>query len=219
MLQDRARTTIAAIIAARLATTFVRKKPVSTWQRARGKAFSSVGPASWRQIRKQYVSIVSIVGIEARGYKLEKRTGSRSTTVKKDDRGTAAIKPRGDNNAKLLRESQIWQGRAMRSLVLGHRDQSTSAARFIAGEFRSIVFMVFIPYFYRRGQRAFFVCRNAQISHHYRAAAVGELTMTETEKTKPEKPETRPTDDGFLSPTPPKKKLIEPAVSRASHFS
>jgi len=36
--------------------------------------------------------------------------------------------------------------------------------------------------------------------------AVGELIMSETEKTKPEKPETRPTDDGFLSPTPPKKK-------------
>jgi len=36
--------------------------------------------------------------------------------------------------------------------------------------------------------------------------AVGELIMSETEKTKPEKHETRPTDDGFLSPTPPKKK-------------
>ena len=49
--------------------------------------------------------------------------------------------------------------------------------------------------------------------------AVWELTMPETEKTKPEKPETRSTDDGFLTPTPPKKKIIEPEVSRASHFS
>jgi hypothetical protein len=48
--------------------------------------------------------------------------------------------------------------------------------------------------------------------------AVGELTMPETEKTKPEKPETRPTDDGYLTPTPAKK-IIEPVVSRASHFS
>ena len=46
-----------------------------------------------------------------------------------------------------------------------------------------------------------------------------EVTMPETEKPKPEKPETRPTDDGYLTPTPPEKKIIEPAVSRASHFS
>ena len=43
--------------------------------------------------------------------------------------------------------------------------------------------------------------------------------MPETEKAKAEKPETRPTDDGFLTPTPPKKKIVEPVVSRASHFS
>jgi hypothetical protein len=43
--------------------------------------------------------------------------------------------------------------------------------------------------------------------------------MPETEKTRPEKPETRSTDDGYLTPTPPKKKIVEPEVSRASHFS
>jgi len=51
------------------------------------------------------------------------------------------------------------------------------------------------------------------------ADAAGELTMPQTEKTKPEKPETRPTDDGYLSPTPSEKKITEPEVSRASHFS
>jgi hypothetical protein len=43
--------------------------------------------------------------------------------------------------------------------------------------------------------------------------------MPETEKAKPEKREVRPTDDGYLTPTPPKKKIIEPVVSRASHYS
>ena len=43
--------------------------------------------------------------------------------------------------------------------------------------------------------------------------------MSEPEKTKLEKSESRPTDDGYLPPTPPKKKIVEPEVSRASHFS
>jgi hypothetical protein len=34
----------------------------------------------------------------------------------KDDRQTAARKPRGDYNAQLLRKHQMWQCRAMRSL-------------------------------------------------------------------------------------------------------
>jgi hypothetical protein len=51
------------------------------------------------------------------------------------------------------------------------------------------------------------------------ADAAAELPMSETEKTKAEKPETRPTDDGYVSPPPSKKKIIEPEVSRASHYS
>ena len=51
------------------------------------------------------------------------------------------------------------------------------------------------------------------------ADAAGELPMSETEKTKAEKPEARPTDDGYVSPPPSKKKIIEPEVSRASHYS
>jgi hypothetical protein len=43
--------------------------------------------------------------------------------------------------------------------------------------------------------------------------------MSDTEKAKSEKPETRPTDDGYLSPTPTKKKIVEPVVSQASHYS
>ena len=42
--------------------------------------------------------------------------------------------------------------------------------------------------------------------------------MPETEKTKSEKPQTRPTDDGYMSP-PRKKQEDLPAVSRASHCS
>ena len=64
-----------------------------------------------------------------------------------------------------------------------------------------------------------FVCRHAQIEATLPHVAVGELKMPETEKTKPEKAETRSTDDGYLTPTPPKKKITEPEVSRAPHFS
>jgi hypothetical protein len=43
--------------------------------------------------------------------------------------------------------------------------------------------------------------------------------MSESEKTKPEKPETNPTDKGHL-PTPARKeKLVEPVASRAAHYS
>src|SRR5215467_7028309 len=82
---------------------------------------------------------------------------------------------------------------------------------------RVIVFTVHMnahPVFLPTGQRAFFVCRRAQIEATLPRVAVGELTMPEAEKTKPETRETRPTDDGYLSPAPPKKKIIEPAVSR-----
>jgi hypothetical protein len=75
------------------------------------------------------------------------------------------------------------------------------------------------PVFLPMGQRAFFVCRHAQIEAPLPRVAVGELTMLEAEKPKPETRESRPTDDGYLTPTPPKKKIIESAVSRASHFS
>jgi hypothetical protein len=57
-------------------------------------------PPLGAQIRKQCVSIVSIVNTETHGvHRLMKCDGE------KDDRRTAAIKPRGDDNAKLLRKS------------------------------------------------------------------------------------------------------------------
>jgi hypothetical protein len=43
--------------------------------------------------------------------------------------------------------------------------------------------------------------------------------MSEAEKAKPEKPETNPTDEGHLSAPPRKEKSVEPAVSRAAHYS
>ena len=70
-----------------------------------------------------------------------------------------------------------------------------------------------------RGTTGLFVCRHAQIGATLPRVAIGELTMSDTEKTKTEKPETRPIDDGSLTPTPPKTKIVEPVVSRASHFS
>ena len=73
-------------------------------------------------------------------------------------------------------------------------------------------------YFYR-GTTGLFVCRRAQIGATLPRVAIGELTMSDTAKTKTEKPETRPIDDGYLTPTPPKTKIVEPVVSRASHFS
>src|SRR5262249_32091644 len=75
------------------------------------------------------------------------------------------------------------------------------------------------PVFLPTGQRAFFVCRHAQIEATLPRVGVGELTMPEAEKTKPETREARPTDDGYLSPTPSKKKITEPVVSRASRLS
>jgi hypothetical protein len=65
----------------------------------------------------------------------------------------------------------------------------------------------------------FFVSRHSQIEALLPGVFTGELRMPETGKAKAEKPETRSTVDGYITPTPPKRKVVEPVVSRASHFS
>jgi hypothetical protein len=75
------------------------------------------------------------------------------------------------------------------------------------------------PTFLVMGRGSFSFAGLAQIEASLPRVALGELTMPETEKTKSEKPETRPTDDGYLTPTPPKTKIVQPVVSQASHYS
>ena len=76
-------------------------------------------------------------------------------------------------------------------------------------------------HFYRWDEGLFRLptCPNRGITTARCHWGAGELTMSDTEKAKSEKPETRPTDDGYLSPTPTKKKIVEPVVSQASHYS
>jgi hypothetical protein len=51
-----------------------------------------------------YLRSIELLIVIVLGCMLEKRTGSSSAIVKKDDRRTAAMKPRGDYNAQLLRK-------------------------------------------------------------------------------------------------------------------
>jgi hypothetical protein len=96
-----------------------------------------------------------------------------------------------------------------RHLIKIQLEQAASGQRRAARLMRSAhidAHPVFLPI----GQRAFFVCRRTQIEPTLPRLAVGELTMPEAEKPKRETRESRPTDDGYLTPTPPKKKIIEP---------
>jgi hypothetical protein len=47
----------------------------------------------------------------------------------------------------------------------------------------------------------------------------GGATMSEAEKAKTDKPETKATDEGHLSAPPRKEKIVEPVASRAAHYS
>ena len=74
------------------------------------------------------------------------------------------------------------------------------------------------PVFLLGGQPAFSFADTRKLSDYCLALLLGP-PMSDDSKTKPEKPEARPTDDGYLTPSPRKEKLVEPAVSRAPHFS